>query len=472
MEDAIMEEVTEVDVKREKLKKAGHLTKKRSHSDIANEGISIVEVTCILQGLDEEITLESLEVEELRVVLEVWKKHNKEDTSEIQSMTEEDMYDALTDAAQLIKPKELFPIEEENPDKDVDDAVEKIMGTVKGMQISNITTDADLRKYSHEQHVFFVYWTYLMIDDAAVPQLDDLFALPQEEIFKRLQQWRDKQKLKVSDITIDTSSDEESNSSKNDTSTRESTEKPKPSDNSSDPKVQKKPQSPKRPQTLKQKSIKTSKLGRSNKTPTPNKGKSPPIVSPSKSTQIRSHKYTLDEKLTDDQINSMSITELKQMYQKYSISAGSPIAFDIINKYSEEFLKKTIRAQRSRIIDLKKDNTATTRVGNLKRTGKYKNAPKKQSNLQHETVNSWRYTMNFQIPDDKAGTDALRNFLSDIFHEMCSYCEGLLLMPWAKTDNSDTIDDNENIPTTITKIQKYFDGARSSTGQYKQYCKV
>lgn len=75
------------------------------------------------------------------------------------------------------------------------------------------------------------------------------------------------------------------------------------------------------------------------------------------------------------------------------------------------------------------------------------------------------------MTEDIRGTDALRTYLSDIFHEMCSYSAGLLLLPWNLEDTKKSIDDCENLSTTITHLQKSFEGIRSPAGMSRMYAK-
>ena len=75
-------------------------------------------------------------------------------------------------------------------------------------------------------------------------------------------------------------------------------------------------------------------------------------------------------------------------------------------------------------------------------------------------MNSWRYTLNFEIPKENKGTDGLRKYFAEIFQEMTNYCQSICLLPWDADDYSNKITDSEKLPHTITQLQKYFSGAR------------
>ena len=78
-----------------------------------------------------------------------------------------------------------------------------------------------------------------------------------------------------------------------------------------------------------------------------------------------------------------------------------------------------------------------------------------------QSLNTCRYTLNFELPKGKKGVSGLRAYLSDIFHEMSSYCENIAILPWDSENLEDAIDDCEDLPTKIKELQRYFKDAKS-----------
>ena len=106
---------------------------------------------------------------------------------------------------------------------------------------------------------------------------------------------------------------------------------------------------------------------------------------------------------------------------------------------------------------------------NLKES-KYKG--KVQTNLSGSPINSVRYSMNFPVTQDQKGTKGMREALLVIFSAMKELCPDVTILPWKDTDKKESIKTPDGLPTTITQLQKYFDGARPLMASGRIYTKI
>ena len=449
------------EVKVEKLEQAGHLQKdkKRNHEDLTKEGLYIEEVISLLNGKSD-TSISELNLEEKRYLLEVWREHNPdENPMEPANMTLTEIEAEIQDAQQIVINK--FTMEDDSMeidpiDREISEEAEQLMAIIKDMKVDGDTTDEQLATFTHEQRSHFLYWASLTNDTELTP-VEEVLKLPQKEVLDQMKQWRNKQKPPDLDIIMEDSSIEGD--------IKEGISKSKEGASKNKPRhvIQSKEVTPIKVSARLEFQSSESRTNSTRMNEETVQDSSKDVAAP----------FTLDKNLTDAQIDFMSTQELRNMYHLYSAKQGSAIALQVLNVYSEDFITKTIKAQRKKILDGLRKKESSNKTSSLKNNAKYQKQPV-QENLYKETVTYWRYTINFAMPEDQKGTEALRGYLSDLFHEMCSYCQGLSILPWNTTDASDAIDDCENIPTTITKTQKYFDGVRSptSTGSYRQYSKI
>ena len=435
--------VTPVKVKKEILDEVGHTAiiplKLEESQSIIDDGLTISEVEQIINGKDEENKIHELHQDALEVILEVWRSHNKTQVDSLQKMDRDDMISELENARYLLNPP-LFTTEtpnNEGHDEEVDKKVDEIFNTVKDMNISADTTDDELSKYSHVNRARFVYWLQLKKDGKVVPY-DELVESSETFVLERMKEWRNQQKSNLDVIMEDSSVDEDDlyqSSGENVPNISTS----KVSTVSEDAQMKDPPDE--------------EEIATENKNVDEiSIDKSP--VSPAMEPN------TICLQLTDMYLNSKTTDEMKIMLYNHYNTTGSSISQEIINVYSRKYLLKSIKELREKM---------RPKPSSMKQKSKYTNPI--QANLQMKTCQNWRYSINFTLTEDIKGTDALRTYLSDIFHEMCSYCAGLLLLPWNSEDTKNSIDDCENLPTTITHLQKYFEGIRSPAGMSRMYAR-
>jgi len=426
---------TPIKVKKEKLASLGHTItpiKLEESQGIIDEGLSIDEVVQILNG-NEDYTINELHHEALEVILEVWRKRYKMDTTTIVNLSREQILMELEDMA-------------EDSDEEIDKKVDDIYTTVKAMNISAATSDEEILKYSHIQRSRFIYWLQLKRDGKVV-KYDELLESPEEFVIERLKEWRNQQKPSELDVIMEDSSVDEdelySSKEQNDhteTSNILSTFSEVHENKSSNP-------TNKPPETK----MKTNDVTM----------KDPPeteVINTSPSPAPTATKISLET--TDKYLDSATIETMQQLLFEHYSAQESTISKDIIKVYSKKYLLKTIKEIRDKM---------KPKSSSLKQKTKYSKPV--QADLQMKTHQSWRYSINFTLSDEIKGTDGLRDYLSDILHEMVSYCPGLVLLLWNTDEHKGAIDDCENLPTTITHLQKYFEGIRSPAGMSRMYAR-
>ena len=204
--------------------------------------------------------------------------------------------------------------------------------------------------------------------------------------------------------------------------------------------------------------------------PTPKNAPTKSIKQPvNTSTKLDTSKSVNDQKSNPPESNEPTITnihqetldessnELVELYCSLRAEAGFPQnSTTIRDTWSEEMLRKAIKNMQSQT---QSDHSQKSTLKPSKYIANPKNT--KQTNLNGKTLNTCRYTLNFELPKGKKGVSGLRAYLSDIFHEMGSYCEGITILPWDLDDLEDAIDDSEDLPTKIKELQRYFKDAKS-----------
>lgn len=184
--------------------------------------------------------------------------------------------------------------------------------------------------------------------------------------------------------------------------------------------------------------------------------------------------FKINETLQDDEIRNANLETLRNAYYEYSMQTGERVQKTVIEQWDKEFLCSICINKRDSM-KLQKMITATTK--NDRPTSVLRNPTKKklaQSTIRNPNVTkgTCRYSLYFRIPENFKGTEGLREFLSLIFTEMILYGKDLCLLPWSTEAITDPINDVESLPTTITGLKKYFDGAKSPESSEHIYTKI
>lgn len=190
----------------------------------------------------------------------------------------------------------------------------------------------------------------------------------------------------------------------------------------------------------------------------------------------------IDSLLEDDTITSLEKKQMIEMVYDHNLFKNNRVNRSTIEVWTTAALRKEIFRIRDALklkeretkeneekkkeymekadkkISLHKTDNLSTKHSNLRKS-KYQQK-KIQTNLKQEVMKCWRYSLNFNIPNENKGTNGLKNYFEEIFKEMTSYCEGISLLPWNSDEFSNQITNPSDIPTTITQIKKYFHGAR------------
>jgi len=134
----------------------------------------IDEVVAIFNDQHEK-TLKSLTNEDLREILRVWKKHKREDTSQLSKMTDIEISSILHNIKASVVNKDVFnPIQETIFDQ-VDKETDHMFEVVNRMNISANTTENQVLEFNDEELAFFQYVHSL--NAQKVPDLDVLHGM-------------------------------------------------------------------------------------------------------------------------------------------------------------------------------------------------------------------------------------------------------------------------------------------------------
>jgi len=183
----------------------------------------------------------------------------------------------------------------------------------------------------------------------------------------------------------------------------------------------------------------------------------------------------IDADLTDDQIKNATMNQLQQMFHDYSIQTGEEIPESTIQEWDRPFLtevcttkRNNAKIQKRMLQQIKPKDSQRTLTSSARKI------KLRQTNLINPgtTKSTCRYSLHFTIPTNYKGTDGLREFLSLIFAEMIKYGKDLCLLPWSTDEIIKPISNIDLIPTTITGLTKYFDGARSPETSKQMYLKI
>jgi len=190
--------------------------------------------------------------------------------------------------------------------------------------------------------------------------------------------------------------------------------------------------------------------------------------------------FKLNSSMTEKDINEMDLETLKKTYHQYTIESGTyEIPYSTIDMWTkpvlDDLLKSKLQiiknAQPKKSIPIKEiSKPAST----LKKNSKYgKKMVQTQLLNKNKTLNTCRYSVAFTIPDKFKGTDGLRSYLLDVFTEMVSYGdEQFCILPWDTDAITKRISDPDDLPTKITEIKKYFNGARPPESSSYIYTKI
>lgn len=152
--------------------------------------------------------------------------------------------------------------------------------------------------------------------------------------------------------------------------------------------------------------------------------------------------------------------------KKLASLAEEPTATDL----SEDFASETTKTQQD---DPSTTTTpsSTTVKSNLK-PSKYKSPKKTQTNISGQTTNVTRFTLSFNVPEDKKGTAGTHEQLVEIYTKMRDFCPTLKIQSWYEDKKLDEIISPHKIPENITTLQKYFPGVRSLDSGGILYSKI
>ena len=187
--------------------------------------------------------------------------------------------------------------------------------------------------------------------------------------------------------------------------------------------------------------------------------------------------HTMKEK----DISSMKVELLRKMYHQYTVDVGIPIPFSTIAVWPKAVLDDILKSKLKELQtkELKKPPclgpTKSKMQSMLRKDSKYQGKKLVQTNLigKNSTLNTCRYSIALTIPDKYKGTEGLRSYLSDIFNEMVNYGdEQFCLLPWNTDAIVNKIQDPDDLPTKITELKKYFNGARSPESSSYIYTKI
>jgi len=339
-----------------------------SSQEIISDGILISEVIQIIKG-ESDVTIEELNQDALQVVLEVWRKNNKEDTSVMKTMNRNEMISELVKAKRIIENPAIWDKDDDSnadneSDEEINRKVDAIFETVKQTNINAETTDEEITAYSHIQRARFVYSLHLKRDGRVV-QYGELIESTEQFIIDRLvKEWRDQQKSIDMDTLMEESSIDED---KLYPPTKTGEKEPASSNISPTPSNITPTSSEIAFSATKEKNKDTDEIMKD-----PPEDVITPIASnivspPPKSIHPMTEVNTINKHLTNMFLQSMSKEAMQDMLHQYYKDKGSSITKEMINVYSREYIIKTIQELR----DKDKTVTQTPNTSNLKQKPKY-----------------------------------------------------------------------------------------------------
>jgi len=171
--------------------------------------------------------------------------------------------------------------------------------------------------------------------------------------------------------------------------------------------------------------------------------------------------------LTDDDLACMTNEELSKLLYKDLKKDGYTQKISTYLQWSDDALRRAIKKRRN---DLQHGNKLKSALKPPSKKSATKSTT--QSTLAGSVVNTWRYSIGYDLPPDKKGTSGLREYLIYIFKEMQTYEKGTCLLPWTTEDNLKAIKNPEDLPKTITQLKTYFNNARPMNNGGKGYAKI
>ena len=378
------------------------------------------EVAAILRNKSIQHLNESMEIEQLREMLNVWNQQHQNDNSNIKQLKNAEIVACLTEAKESLLEKN-FTEKSESMIEELDRETDHIFETVEKMQIDGKTTNEQILDFNDEELAYFQYVKSLREDEHL--SLDDLKELQRSKLVEYCKKWRDteykKQNVSVVEMLMNSDNEDElyDQPNSNDGSTTNSTKGAEIELNNTDP-----------------------------------------MDGDPKPTNLKSFS-------TLEQINKLNYDQKREWIHQKLETMEKPVHMSTIELWPDTQIDKSIQK-------VFKDNQPKIIKSNLKKS-KYSNpASSVQTDLQQNVMRPWRYSLFMTNPPNNKGILGLTDYLSDIFHEMGNFCPGIQLLPWDDDLFENGIDDCEDIPKIINQLKKYFKGIRSPTGVTKQYLRI
>jgi len=401
---------------------------------------AIDEVIAILNNQHENST-EEMDTEDLREILSVWRTYNKEDNSQTSSMNRLEISEKLNVIKKKISDKSKF--EEESLSDSVDKETENIFNIVSKMNVNENTTEKQILEYNDEELAFFQYTQSLQMQ--VVPDIDDLKESGRSQLVRFCKEWVKSLKTKKAEtkrMQVFLSENDDKLYDPN-LETESILENVKLFDNDDEIVTDKEVSEE---EDDEQQSMEIDEADQ-------------------KEAQIN-----LDEIKEINQFQKLSNKDKCKWIQKASTSTGNKINLKTIELWPDTQLTKTAQTL---MHPMEQPESKKTTKSSLKSVAKYAGKPTIQTNLQQNIMKPWRYSIFITSSLEKKSVEGLTSYLSDIFHEMGSFCPGIQLLPWDSETFDDGIEDCEDVPKTISQLKKYFKGARSPAGSItKQYLKI
>jgi len=151
------------------------------------------EVVAILSGKSVQQLNESMEIEQLREMLNVWNQQHQIDNSSIKQLKNSEIVTHLTKAKNSLLEND-FIGKNESMIEELDRETDHIFETVGKMQINRKTTDDQIIDFNDEELAYFQYVKSLREDNHL--SLDDLKELHRSQLVEYCKKWRDSEHTK------------------------------------------------------------------------------------------------------------------------------------------------------------------------------------------------------------------------------------------------------------------------------------
>ena len=416
---------------------------------------AIDEVEAILRETKIQQLSKTMDTEQLREMLKVWNHHNQYDNSKIKEIPQSEIVSQLKKVQASLNDNNIM-----QPSKsmieEVDQETDHIFEVVKKMNITEKTSDEQIWNFDDEELAYFQYVKSLKDDDHL--GLDDLKEKDRNQLIDYCKEWINSEREKVANNSAThmllSSEDEDDLYQSNTEIERPNSEDVIMIDKDNDSKSE------------------TNTFDDFNmKNATTKTSVDPMNMIPKESDE---NSPTQDSNQTDilniQQFRDLEDNNKYTWITKQSAAQGEPINLETVKLWSNDQLNNI--AQNLLNPAVQNPQTNTTKPS-LKRFSKYAGKPSIQTNLHNQVMKTWRYSLFLTSNLEKKSIEGLIQYLSDIFHEMGSFCQGIQLLPWDETNLDNGIEDCEEIPKTISQLKKYFKGARSPAGNTtKQYLKI